>query len=517
MFESFDANGVGYLAAGFTALCVWWIWTLRAKLPKACSEGLQVSPSWVPFWGVTLDQIRCIIQNKEESIAAYHLRMMRECSWTAFGDGHLGGVLNIQICDPRDVQFVMKDAFNSFVKAPTFITIMQDFIGNGIINSNGSSWKSQRIALSGMFSKRKLREKMGTVFGDHSQYLAHCFGRYASMGTAVDAQKLFFCFTFDCANRISLNKEANSLRGDEEDIAFQTAFDSVQRLVTLRFFHPWWKVQRCLNVGGEKELADALAKVNSCIDGVLRQYITEDGHVSEEAIVGDGSLVALLLEHGIEEGSPLTKQYLRDMILVSLIGSRDTTGSALTSCVSFLCRNPEWQEKLRIEALAVFGGNIQEALTFDDIEGKSPLTEAVFMESIRLQPPVPLNEKIATADVTLPSGTKVYEGEHVGFGPGVMGQNPNVWGEDCTEWKPERWLGGKDKQYDDFMFLTFNCGPRLCLGKNMAILEAKIALLTLMAQYSFTMEPGFTPETDISMTWNLTQGLNVRVHAHDIV
>ena len=506
----------GYLAVGVLAIFAGWVYSLRAKLPIACAKhGLQSNPYYVSFWGITNHQVQEMMTNRV-SPWEYQRRIAEKLGWDAWGEGVLLGIRFLYITDPEDIKYVMKDAFQNFEKTSNFLKVFHVLLGDGIFNTNGSEWKHQRIAMSGMFSKRKLRDRMSTVFGTHAQALSHCFWKHAQDGTAVDAQKLFYCYTFDSMNRIAFNKEVDSLRGDEEDCAFQAAFDTVQKKIMSRFIQPWWPINRILGRGDEKMLADAMVVIEAYMKRVVDGYINDKGEVLEGVVLEDDSLVALLLEHGKMEGSTYTKKYLRDMILNSIIAGRDTTASAITSCIDFLCRNPEWQEKLHAEALAVFGGSVQEALTFDDIEGKSPLTEAVFMESIRLHPPVPMNEKRAVTDTTLPSGIKVKKGEHTAFGPYVVCRNPKVWGEDCTEWKPERWFGDKPKDYNDFMFPTFNCGPRLCLGKNMAILEAKIALLTLMAQYSFTMEPGFTPETDISVTWNLTHGMKVRVHAYEM-
>jgi cytochrome P450 len=60
--------------------------------------------------------------------------------------------------------------------------------------------------------------------------------------------------------------------------------------------------------------------------------------------------------------------------------------------------------------------------------------------SLRLVPPVPLDTKEAVRDDVLPDGTVVLRGERVTYNVYAMGRMDSIWGPDCTEFKPERWL-----------------------------------------------------------------------------
>ncbi|KAI8536039.1 hypothetical protein RHMOL_Rhmol10G0224700 [Rhododendron molle] len=50
-----------------------------------------------------------------------------------------------------------------------------------------------------------------------------------------------------------------------------------------------------------------------------------------------------------------------------------------------------------------------------------------------------------------------------------------IWGDDCSEFKPERWIseGGTIKHEPSYKFLAFNAGPRTCLGKEVAFTQMK--------------------------------------------
>eukprot|EP01061_Rhynchopus_euleeides_P027429 TRINITY_DN445_c0_g1_i8.p1 TRINITY_DN445_c0_g1~~TRINITY_DN445_c0_g1_i8.p1 ORF type:complete len:473 (+),score=170.66 TRINITY_DN445_c0_g1_i8:3-1421(+) len=421
---------LGYMAAGLAAFVAAVMWKWGAVAPLATRKGLPLDPNFETFWGIARDEMKQCLKNRTVSIWEYHRRTAESVGWQAYGTGILGGIRWVTVVSPEDVKFVLKSSFANFDKTPTFIKNLDVVLGNGIFNTNGDEWKHQRVASAGLFSRRKLRDRMSTVFGTHAQDLARCFKKHADEGTVVDAQRLFYCYTFDGINRIAFNKNVDSLRGDEDDLAFQAAFDSAMRVMMERFLTAWWPVLRVLNIGFEKQLSNDMKVIDSYMSRVVDGYFDEEGQVRDEVLADDGSLVALFLEHGREEGVTYTKKYLRDMILNAVIAGRDTTGSATTSCIEFLCAHRDWQDKVRAEARQVFGGNLQEALTFDDVSGTAPVTEAVFMEAIRLHPPVPVNEKVA------PCGATVYKGEYVGFAPYVINRNPKVWGEDASNSSP---------------------------------------------------------------------------------
>ena len=70
-----------------------------------------------------------------------------------------------------------------------------------------------------------------------------------------------------------------------------------------------------------------------------------------------------------------------------------------------------------------------------------------------------------------------------------MGRDKRLWGADALEFKPERFL---NKRADVYKYTTFNAGPRLCLGKPLAMMEIK--LVTAMLLMCFDVELAVPPE-----------------------
>ena len=95
-----------------------------------------------------------------------------------------------------------------------------------------------------------------------------------------------------------------------------------------------------------------------------------------------------------------------------------------------------------------------------------------------------------------------------------MGRTENIWGLDCREYRPERWLE-MEKQPSPFDYPVFHAGPRVCLGKSMAELEGLFVLVSVMRQFSFEIHNLHSVKYCQSLTLPMKGGLQVSVQKRD--
>ncbi len=156
-----------------------------------------------------------------------------------------------------------------------------------------------------------------------------------------------------------------------------------------------------------------------------------------------------------------------------------------------LAVHPDVLKKLREEILALLPGGSP----YEDIRGlkyracilnimsfpilkslcNNASVRACLNETLRLFPPVPINERASVKATTLPRASpdeKPYymPGPHssVTYFPLLMQRRKDLWGEDADRFNPERWLNEQrvmELTKDPFKFLPFNAGPRICLGQ----------------------------------------------------
>ncbi|KAJ0098003.1 hypothetical protein Patl1_27587 [Pistacia atlantica] len=70
--------------------------------------------------------------------------------------------------------------------------------------------------------------------------------------------------------------------------------------------------------------------------------------------------------------------------------------------------------------------------------------------------------------------------------PPVPFQHKSIWGDDCLEFKPQRWISekGRIKHEPSYKFLAFNAGPRTCLGKEVAFTQMKAVAAAIIHNYN---------------------------------
>lgn len=117
-------------------------------------------------------------------------------------------------------------------------------------------------------------------------------------------------------------------------------------------------------------------------------------------------------------------------------------------------------------------------------------------ESLRLFPPVPVNQRAAAKDAVLPEGggldgqspVLVRQGESVGFLMYALHRRKDIYGEDATLFRPERWQDGALKHVG-YGYLPFGAGQRACLGQEFAMLETSYTIARLIQRFPFITVP----------------------------
>jgi len=200
----------------------------------------------------------------------------------------------------------------------------------------------------------------------------------------------------------------------------------------------------------------------------------------------------------------LTDKYLRDLILNFLIAGRDTTACALSWMMYVLCLNPEVEEKMYQEIEAVIGNS---EFSFDNVKDLV-YTEAVLLETLRLYPSVPFEFKTCMEDDVM-NGIKIPKGTQVIYNPYTWGRSERLWTDPLVV-KPERWFG-EDGKHSQYKYITFNAGPRLCLGKHVALLEGKLLAAMIVQRFKLKLVAPKSVTYQFSITLPIKGGLPVYI------
>ncbi|KAH7291660.1 hypothetical protein KP509_29G027100 [Ceratopteris richardii] len=300
--------------------------------------------------------------------------------------------------------------------------------------------------------------------------------------------------------------------------AFVCGFQDVLQVTGERFLIPgfWWRMMKWLNIGSEKRLKDGLAVVENFTTFVIEQS-------KRERDTNRRDLLARFLNLP-EMGKSISDSFLRDILLSFILARRDAVVSGVTFCLWLLCLHPGVEENVLGELQGIIEdqnfsndedvGDVDKMGTFTYEEvWKMNYLHGVLSGSMRLYPLVPANLKFAVEDDPLPDGTKVFKGTQVAYNAFAMGRAARIWGRDCLEFQPERWLNehGVFEPPNPFKYPVFQAGPRICLGKDLAFIEMKLLVASLIWNFKFSLQPGFKPRLSYGVNMLMVNGLLVTV------
>lgn len=126
-----------------------------------------------------------------------------------------------------------------------------------------------------------------------------------------------------------------------------------------------------------------------------------------------------------------------------------------------------------------------------------------------------MDAQVVEEDV-FPDGTVLKKGTKVIYAIYSMGRMEAIWGKDCWEYKPERWLrDGRFMSESAYKFTAFNGGPRLCLGKDFAYYQMKYAAASILYRYQVKVAKNHPVEPKLALTMYMKHGLQVNLFRRD--
>ncbi|XP_071797076.1 cholesterol 24-hydroxylase-like [Asterias amurensis] len=133
-------------------------------------------------------------------------------------------------------------------------------------------------------------------------------------------------------------------------------------------------------------------------------------------------------------------------------------------------------------------------VSFEDLS-KLKYTTAVLKETLRFHSPVPIvlrktPKEVVWNGIKLPANTSIIICI-------VNLARQKEYFESPEEFMPSRFLGGDNHNN---MYIPFSLGPRKCIGKQFAMIEAQVAMAKLMKNFTFDLVPGQSFDCVASVT-----------------
>ena len=179
-----------------------------------------------------------------------------------------------------------------------------------------------------------------------------------------------------------------------------------------------------------------------------------------------------------------------------VIAGADTTTITMRALFYYTLKHPRVWKKLVEEVRAVAPRD--RPMPYQDAR-VLPYLDAVIQETVRYHPAVSMSMERIVPDtgLVLPDGSSVPPGSLVGMNPYIVGRNKDIFGADAEDFRPDRWLRTEDEsdeQYKERMQrwgtaqIAFGGGSRICLGRNLSMMEVYKVVPTLISRYEIELD-----------------------------
>ncbi|KAK4260463.1 hypothetical protein QN277_003569 [Acacia crassicarpa] len=177
-----------------------------------------------------------------------------------------------------------------------------------------------------------------------------------------------------------------------------------------------------------------------------------------------------------------------------VVGGSDTSSNTIEFALAHIINEPEVMRRVQEELDSVVGreNNVEESHIH-----KFPYLLAVMKESLRLHPALPLLVPHCPSETTTVGGYTVPKGSRVFINVWAIHRDSTIW-DNPLKFDPSRFLG--DAKWDfsgnDFDYLPFGSGRRICAGIAMAERTFLYSVATLVHSFDWKVPEG--QELDMS-------------------
>ncbi|PAX06644.1 cytochrome P450 [Sphingomonas lenta] len=397
------------------------------------------------------------------------LRMGRD-----FPDGifklKFGSRVGIFVTDP-DLVAELSDE-RRFRKMPgPALRVVRKFAGDGLFTafSDEPNWgKAHRILLPA-FSQRAMRGYFDMIVEVCDQ-LVEKWSRAsgADVHVADDMTRL----TLDSIAIAGFGHRFDSFQREELD-SFLTALGRAlgEALSTITRL----PIQNRFAKRAKAQYEADIAEMNALVDGIIadRRRNPTDGR---------DLLNLMLTATDPETGEQLDDVNIRYQVLTFLIAGHETTSGMLTFAFSYLLRNPAVLAQAYAEVDRVLPGDRRP--DFTDV-ARLEVVERILKEALRLWPTAPAFSLAPFEDEVIGGRWLMRKDRPVNvFVPGLH-RNPKVWPEP-EEFSIDRWLPEAEAARHPHAYKPFGNGERACIGRQFAMVEAKIAMAMILRRFAIS-------------------------------
>ncbi|KAL5725769.1 hypothetical protein ACHQM5_008876 [Ranunculus cassubicifolius] len=428
-----------------------------------------------------------------------HINLWTKLYGRSFLSWH-GCRAELYITEPDLIKEVLNNKNGVYVKGKPEGNLKK-LLGDGLVMAEGKKWSRQRKLANHAFHVENLKNMVPTMISSVEKMIEK-WGYHEQK--EIEVEEEFRVLTSDVISKTAFG--SNYIDG-------QKIFAMLRKLTSIiaaNALQPKLPVigkfiRRHDDIEGEK--------LEHGIRESFIQIIERRKETIQTDLKGYGSDYLGLLVAGSQEEDETKRLSIDDMIdecKTFYFAGHETTMNLLTWTIFLLAINTDWQEKARKEVFDIFGENYPHAK--DNGMGKLKTMTMIINETLRLYTPVAtirrtVASQVKLGEILLPPGIEIV------IPPLVSHYDPQIWGDDVHLFTPDRFSEGLTKAAENTnAYLPFGMGPRICVGSNFAVIEAKIALSMILQRYTFTLSPSYVHSPILQLLIRPQHGVQIMFH-----
>ncbi|KAK1419758.1 hypothetical protein QVD17_29069 [Tagetes erecta] len=489
------------------------VWLKPKKMEKFLrAQGLDGNPYKFPF-GDLEEMVHLIVEAKTKPIGLNDDIVPRVLPFVHKAIATHGKICFtwmgnkpvVQISEPLMIREIFAN-YHQFQK-PSVNNPLTKLLATGLIDTDANRWVKHRKIINPAFHFQKLKHMVPAFYVSCNEMIKTWEEMLSSDKSSceVDVWPYLQSFSSDVISRTAFGssfeegRRISQLQQEQAELvimAEQSVYIPGSRFLPTRSNMRIKEIER-----------EVRASIRSIID--KRVAMMEAGDVDNEDLLG------ILLDSNYKEikqnGNGCFGLSIEEVIeecKLFYFAGQETTANLLVWTMILLSQHTDWQTHARNEVLDLLGEKKPDT---DDLS-RLKVVNMILNEVLRLYPPGAAlgrmtHEQTKLGNITLPAGT------HIQLNTIFLHHDHDLWGHDAKEFNPDRFSKGVSyATKGQASYVPFGGGPRICIGQNFAMMEAKMALVMILRRFSFELSPSYSHAPHVIVTLQSQFGAHLILH-----
>ncbi len=377
--------------------------------------------------------------------------------------------------EPEAIRRVLVSNHSNYVKGVGFERVKM-LLGNGIIVSDGETWRRQRTMMQPAFSRSSVT-RLSAFIRAHNLELRDTWSAHAGASEVIDVTEAMSHYALEVILRAIFSTDLPQLLTATGTNPFAFLAEDPTR-----------DIRTVLRV---RELGRVIM---DCI------------HARRRSGERPFDFLSMLLDaRDKRTGTGMSDAELLDEVKTLIVAGHETSAGTLNWAWYLLSQHPEVEQRV-LDELATTGADVD--FGFDRVMSLEYLPR-VLRETLRLYPPVWLFSRRALEADRL-GDWDVPAGAHIFISPYLLHRNPSFW-PDPERFDPERFSEPAVAERDREAFIPFSSGARRCIGEYFSFVEMQTHLAVMAPRFCLSYEGAAPVPIEPAVNLRSQHGIRMRI------